>query len=80
MLCIYGSADRVAVSSKPKYIYCLHASGNQCLLLLLLLLLQNKIGIDGHVASLIMTSEDERQLLAENPALRQVYEAQVSCL
>jgi hypothetical protein len=47
---------------------------------LLLLPLQNKIGIDGHVASLIMTSEDERQLLAENPALRQVYEAQVSCL
>jgi hypothetical protein len=57
-------------------------SGNPQLLLLLLLLplLQNKIGIDGHVASLIMTSEDERQLLAENPALRQVYEAQVSWL
>jgi hypothetical protein len=55
-------------------------SGNPHLLLLLLPLLQNKIGIDGHVASLIMTSEDERQLLAENPALRQVYEAQVSWL
>jgi hypothetical protein len=38
-----------------------------------------KVVINGHVASLVMTSEDERQLLAENPALRQVYEAHVSC-
>jgi hypothetical protein len=50
------------------------------LLLLLLLLLQNKTTADGRVARLTMTSEDERQLLAENPALRQVYEAQASNL
>jgi hypothetical protein len=49
-------------------------------LLLLLLLLQNKTTADGRVARLTMTSEDERQLLAENPALRQVYEAQVKLL
>lgn len=32
---------------------------------------------DGQVAQLKMTSEDEQQLLAENPALQQLYEAQV---
>eukprot|EP00878_Enallax_costatus_P019887 GHUV01020997.1.p1 GENE.GHUV01020997.1~~GHUV01020997.1.p1 ORF type:complete len:427 (+),score=167.75 GHUV01020997.1:757-2037(+) len=32
---------------------------------------------DGQVVRLTMTAEDEQQLLAENPALRQLYEAQV---
>jgi hypothetical protein len=32
---------------------------------------------DGKVARVVMSSEDEQQLLAEKPGLRQLYEAQV---
>jgi hypothetical protein len=35
-------------------------------------------GADGKVTSLHMTLDDEKQLLSEKPALRQIYEAQVS--
>jgi hypothetical protein len=34
-------------------------------------------GADGKVTSLHMTLDDEKQLLSEKPALRQIYEAQV---
>lgn len=46
--------------------------------MLLLLLLQNVVDKEGRLAQLRMTAEDEQQLLAENPALRQIYEASVS--